>query len=55
MIFEVFTQVEDENGALYKMCHIEIDLGIRLKQNIKDILPSGVVNTLKSVKKRIKN
>lgn len=51
MIFEVFTKVDDENDALYKLWHTEIDTKNKFKQSVKDLLPNGIVDMVKSIRK----
>ena len=51
MIFEVFTKVDDENDALYKLWNTEIDTKNKIKQGIKQLLPNSIVNVVKSINK----
>lgn len=50
MLFECFTDVNDENDALYKMWHIEEDASMKLKSEIKKILPQKLVETAKAIR-----
>jgi len=50
MIFEIFTQVDNENEALKQIWNIEVP-GAKtiIKQSIKKILGDKVVNLIKEV------
>lgn len=50
MIFEVFTNVEDENQALYKLCHILEDKSIKavVKNGFKTMLGDNLTQKVKN-------
>ncbi len=52
MIFEVFTNVEEENEALKRMWEIETDLKGNLKQAAKNMLGDSGIKTLKKILKK---
>lgn len=54
MIFEVFTQVKDENEALKQMWNIEIDMSLKgnVKRAAKSLLGESGINTIKSILKK---
>lgn len=52
MLFEVFTNTEDENAALYAINHIEMTKKDALKQDVKDILGDKVVSGFKTFFKK---
>ncbi|MBQ8239710.1 MAG: 2-succinyl-5-enolpyruvyl-6-hydroxy-3-cyclohexene-1-carboxylate synthase [Bacteroides sp.] len=47
IIFEIFTDVENENAALYKMYNIETSLKAEMKKAIKKIASDKVINVVK--------
>ena len=51
MIFEVFTNVEDENEALKRMWEIEADIDLKreVKQVVKNVLGDAAIVTLKKM------
>ncbi len=51
MIFEVFTNVDDENEALYRMYNIETSSKAKLKEGVKSILGDNVIKIAKKVMK----
>ena len=54
MVFEVFTQVEDENEALKQMWNIEMDTSLKgnMKRVAKGLLGESGINTIKSILKK---
>lgn len=50
MIFEVFTNVNDENDALYKVYNIEQSIGIKIKKSIKSVMSENLVNKIKEIR-----
>lgn len=52
MLFEVFTETEDENTALYTVNHLECSSKDKLKDNIKNVLGKGTIETIKSIIKK---
>lgn len=52
MIFEVFTDVNEENEALYKMHNIEISSEYKRKQLVKGILGKKTVGAIKKIVKQ---
>lgn len=54
MVFEVFTQVEDENEALKQMYNIEIDTSFKgnMKRAAKSLLGESGISTIKSILKK---
>ena len=54
MIFEIFTDVEDENQALWNMWHIEEDHSIKgeTKKIVKKFLSKNTVEKVKSFVKK---
>lgn len=49
MLFEVFTQVDDENEALWRMFHIEESASNKLKEAIKRVVPAYIIKMLKNI------
>lgn len=49
IIFEVFTNVNDENDALYSMCNIEMSSKNKFKQGVKNVLGNTSVSLIKSL------
>lgn len=52
MLFEVFTNNEDESDAIYMMNHLIQDNMSLLKKNLKAVLPDAAVNTIKRIMKK---
>lgn len=53
MIFEVFTQVKDENDALYQLSNIEYSSKTKVKKMVRNVLGDEVINwAKKSVTKK---
>lgn len=54
MVFEVFTQVEDENEALRQIYNIVIDTSLKgnVKRAAKSLLGESGINTIKSILKK---
>ena len=52
MFFEVFTDVEDENKALWKMWHIEEDSTHKAQDVLKTVLGPKAVEKIKKIVKR---
>lgn len=50
MIFEIFTNVEDENNALKKMWNVEVDTSLKgyAKRAARQLLGETGINTVKS-------
>lgn len=51
MIFEVFTDVNDENDALYKMYHVEKSKKSEVKNAIKSIMGESMLSAIRKVRK----
>lgn len=51
MIFEIFTDVENENDALYQIYNIEISKKMVFKKTIKNLVGEEVVNVVKKILK----
>lgn len=51
MIFEVFTEVNNENDALYKVYNIEKSRFIKVKKAIKSVMGENMLSTIKKVRK----
>ena len=51
MIFEIFTDVENENDALYQIYNIEISKKTEFKKAIKNLVGEEVVNVVKKILK----
>lgn len=51
MLFEVFTDNEDESNALKMMNNLAADTGITLKNLIKNIVPKPIIQTVKRIVK----
>lgn len=49
MVFEIFTNVNDENEALKRMWSIELNLKAKIKQNIKSIVGDQTIASIKSI------
>ncbi len=49
MIFEVFTCVEDENEALFKLYNIEMPLKNKIKKTVKNIVGEKKINMIKRI------
>lgn len=49
MIFEIFTQVEDENEALYRMHNIEMSLKKKLKHMLRDVIGDEKMKEVKQI------
>lgn len=52
MLFEVFTNVNDEDRALYEMYNIEISSGAKLKKEISSLIGKRTIEMIKSVIKK---
>lgn len=51
MIFEVFTDVNDENDALYKVCHIETSAKSEIKNLVKTYMGERVLSSIRKIRK----
>ena len=49
MIFEVFTQVKDENDALYQLSNIEYSSKTKVKKMVRNVLGDEVINWAKKI------
>ena len=52
MIFEVFTNKQDESDALKTILNLVYPREQRIKDSIKDILPETVINIARKILKR---
>ena len=52
MIFEVFTKVEDENDALFKIYNIEASTRHKAKQALHGVLGDNAIGLAKKILKR---
>ena len=52
MIFEVFTKVEDENDALFKIYNMEISAKHKAKQALRGVLGDSVIGLGKKILKK---
>lgn len=52
IIFEIFTSVEEDNEALYKMYNIEMSSKARIKKELKDILGEKIIAKIRNTVKK---
>ncbi len=52
IIFEVFTEVSDENEALFSVNHIEMTSKDKLKQTVKNMLGESIAKAVKNIIKK---
>lgn len=49
MLFEIFTETEDENIALYTINHLEQTFKDRMKDKIKQVIGENILKDIKSI------
>lgn len=52
MIFEVFTDTEDENTALYTVNHLLLSPKDQVKDTVKNLMGENAIKSIKSIFKK---